>query len=307
MACYLVAVTGMAVGIQEHASAQGVGSSLGSFFPVPIVGSFEPVTTFEKFCGPILPKCGIGNTFRSEVGVGYNFIDTCSAQLKGGGLELDLRTFAVLDQAPPNAEISADLRLWRLGFRTIYSYFDNRSHNSTLGRLEWSGVRFGVDLDALHLEWLTFGASVDYYLIDPRFNGAFFTKVASKQVTLPKGKVVQANIIDDLNRIDVVGSKPLTWGLYFRYMPPAIFGMPVHFDAYFNAPLAGSRLGSYGLLLSFRPQIYRFDLACKLGWERNMLKFSGFATPAGATALQPGNYELDMNWERYKLEIAAYF
>ena len=79
--CCFVPVMGLVVGIQEYASAQGVGSSLGPLFTVPVVASFEPVTTLEKFCGPLLPKCGIGNTFRSEVGTGYGFTSIQSAKL----------------------------------------------------------------------------------------------------------------------------------------------------------------------------------------------------------------------------------
>ncbi len=53
--------------------SSGMAAPLESYLPMPIIGSFEPVTTFEKFCGPLLPKCDIGNTFRSELGVGYKW------------------------------------------------------------------------------------------------------------------------------------------------------------------------------------------------------------------------------------------
>jgi hypothetical protein len=202
-----------------------------------------------------------------------------------------------LDQEPPYTEIVADLRVWRLGLRGAYSYFDNWSFNTTLGKLQWSGARFGLDVDAVQHEWLTFGASVDYYLIDPRFSGGFFATWDNV-----------ALVWTDLNRIDLSGQKPLTAGLYFKYMPPAILGMPVHFEAYGNVPIMGSKYTSYGALLSFRPQIYRFDLACKVGLEWSEVKFSQFATPTGAGVVAPaGNWRLDMKWQLYTLQFAAYF
>ena len=124
----------------------------------------------------------------------------------------------------------------------------------------------------------------------PRFNGSFFPG------GFPQGNPAVAQ------NIDIAGSKPLTWGLYFRYMPPAILGMPVHFDAFFNSPVTGSKLTSYGATLSFRPQIYRFDLACKLGLEKTNLKFSQFRQ-----TVPPSNVELDMEWQMFKLDFAAYF
>jgi hypothetical protein len=295
VACCFVPVMGLAVGIQEYAAAQGVGGSLGSLFPIPIVGSFEPVTTLEKFCGPILPKCGIANTFRSEVGVGYKWVSTGPAILTGNGVQYDLRSRSFLDQQPPYTEFLADLRLWRLGFRAAYSYFDNWSVAPILGRLQWNGARVGLDFDAVHHEWLTFGASIDYYFIDPRLNGGFFAGWNGATWT-------------DLNRIDIAGQKPLTWGLYFRYMPPVILGIPVHFDAYYNSPITGAKYTYYGALLSFRPQIYRFDLACKLGIEWSQVKFSQFAATTGpGVVLPPTNWQLDMKWQLFRVEVAAYF
>ncbi len=293
VACCFVPVMGLVVGIQDYASAQSGGGSVGSMISFPLVGSFEPVTTLEKFCGPILPKCGIGNTFRSEMGTGYGFANVFSAKLTGGGLDLDLLSYAALDQGPSYTDIRADLRLWRFGLRGSYYYFDNKSINHRLAKLQWSGVRLGLDLDAVQHEWLTFGASLDGYLVNPSLNGSFFT------TTTAEGKLA------NLDSIDLTGGKPWTWGLYFRYMPPAILGMPVHFDAYYNLPLAGSKYTSYGATLVFRPQIYRFDLACKLGFDWSHLKFSDSATITSFGG--PANWELDMEWKMFKVEFAAYF
>ena len=305
VACCFVPVLGLVVGIQDYASAQSAGGSVGSMISFPLVGSFEPITTLEKFCGPILPKCGIGNTFRSEVGTGYGFANVFSAKLTRGSGDFDLRSFSALDQGPQYSEICADLRLWRFGLRGSYYYFDNKSINHRLAKLQWSGVRLGLDLDAVQHEWLTFGASVDGYLVNPRFSGSFFTTTTAFTMVNPDLTSGPARKLDGLDSIDITGGKPWTWGLYFRYMPPAILGMPVHFDAYYNLPLAGSKYTSYGAALVFRPQIYRFDLACKLGFDWSHLKFSDSATTANFGG--PANWELDMEWKMFKVDFAAYF
>jgi hypothetical protein len=96
-------------------------------------------------------------------------------------------------------------------------------------------------------------------------------------------------------------------------MPPEILGFPVHAEAFYNIPLSGSKLTSYGLNLVFRPQIYRFDLACKLGVEWANLKFCEFTQawdPNGSDFRFPSsaqNWELDMGWNFFKVELAAYF
>ncbi len=277
-----------------------------SFLPVPAMAGLE------SFFGPIFPPCGISSTFRSEVGAGTAFASIRTAQLTGGGREFDLRSWSALDKAPQQASVFGDLRLWRLGLRANYEYFDNPSHNNLFGRLAWSGARLGLDLDAIQHEWLTFGGSVDWYIINPRFNGAFLTTAANVPVTLSDNvTVVMVDAMFDPNRIDLAGEKPWTWGIYLRYMPPAILGIPVHFEGYYNLPLAGSYFTSYGATLSFRPQIYRFDLACKLGLEWSRLKFSRFTATTGLTAtaavLPPTTWELDMNWSMVKVELAAYF
>ncbi len=305
VACCFVPVMGLVVGIQDYASAQSGGGSVGSMISFPLVGSFEPVTTLEKFCGPFLPKCGISNTFRSEFGTGYGFANVFSAKLTGGSGDFDLLSYAALDQGPPYIDIRADLRLWRLGFRSYYYYFDNKSLNHRLAKLQWSGCRLGLDLDAVQHEWLTFGASVDGYLVNPSLNGSFFTTTGTQPGWLPDGTWGQLATLAGLDSIDLTGGKPWTWGLYFRYMPPAILGMPVHFDAYYNLPLAGSKYTSYGATLVFRPQIYRFDLACKLGFDWSHLKFSDSATTTSFGG--PANWELDMEWKMFKVDFAAYF
>src|SRR5208283_1968669 len=103
-----VPLLGLIVGIQDYALAQSGDAALRSLISIPIIGSFEPITTFEKFCGPLLPKCGIGNTFRSEVGIGYGFGNIFSAKLTRGSGDFDLLSYAQLNQGPEYIDISAD-------------------------------------------------------------------------------------------------------------------------------------------------------------------------------------------------------
>ena len=300
-----VPLLGLIVGIQDYALAQSGDAALRSLISIPIIGSFEPVTTLEKFCGSLLPKCGIGNTFRSEVGTGYGFANTFSAKLTRGSGDFDLLSYSKLDQGPPYIDIRADLRLRRFGFRGSYYYFDNKSHDNTLAKLQWNGLRLGLDLDAVQHEWLTFGASLDGYLVNPRLSGRFFTSTTTITVENPDGTSVPVGILTDPDSIHLPGEKPWTWGIYLRYMPPAILGMPVHFDAYYNLPLAGSKYTSYGATLVFRPQIHRFNLACKLGFDWSHLKFANWTSTLLFT--DPANWELDMEWKMFKVDFAAYF
>ena len=46
---------------------------------------------------------------------------------------------------------------------------------------------------------------------------------------------------------------------------------------YYKVPLKGSKLTIYGASLAFRPQIYRFDVSCKLLAEMTHLKFQNGA------------------------------
>src|SRR5208283_5950873 len=73
--------------------------------------------------------------------------------------------------------------------------------------------------------------------------------------------------------IDLIGNRPTTLGAYLRYVPPEILVFPVHVEAKYKVPLSGSKLTIYGASLAFRPQIYRFDLSCKVILEKTHLKF----------------------------------
>ncbi|HTY23084.1 MAG TPA: hypothetical protein VMC85_08130 [Desulfomonilaceae bacterium] len=313
--CFLAAALISLFACHDYASAQGIGASLGSFIPVQTIGSYAPLTTLETYCGPILPKCGIANTFRSEFGVGAGLAQLQSVKLSGSlAGDIDLNGHAALDDTPPYFDIYADLRLWRFGFRGKYLLFDTKSFNHRLGKVEWNGLDLGVDLDAIQFPWLTLGACVDFYFINPRFNGRFFGRDQASGAVITSGQVT-TNAFPPVI-IDINGSRPITWGMYLRYMPPEILGFPLHVEAFYNLPLSGSKFTSYGLSLVFRPQIYRFDLACKLGVEWGNLKFSQFTQassnndpndPRSPFYNTPQNWELDMGWNFYKIELAAYF
>ena len=304
--CFLVVLSISLFSSYEYASAQSVGSSLGSFVPFRAVGSYAPLTTLETCIGPIVPKCGIASTLRSEFGTGFACTSLQSAKLSGSTAgDLDLVGHAGLDQGPFYYDIYADLRLWRFGFRGKYLYFDDKCGSDRLGRVEWNGLNLGVDLDAIQFPWLTLGASVDFYFINPRFKGRFFRVDAS-----------DTGLVVSPVAIDISGSRPITWGMYLRYMPPEILGFPLHVEAFYNLPLSGSKFTSYGLSLVFRPQIYRFDLACKLGVEWANLKFCQFTQawdPNSSPDFRFGfpslaqNWEVDLGWNFFKVELAAYF
>jgi hypothetical protein len=255
--------------------------------------SASPIGTLESFLGPVWPKGGLCNSFRSEVGTSYSMGSVLAAKLTGFEhlADVDLLGAAFLDNSPSKFEIHVDLRLWRLALKGAYSYFDTRSRHINLGGLDFTGMRLGGGLDFVQLQCWTFGACADFYFIDPRYHGSFLAWALQPQPSVAF--------------IDVTGSRPATWGLYLRYMPPDIIGIPVHVEAFYNAPLLGSRLTYYGAALAFRPQLYRFDVSAKLGLERTHLKFPG----SGDKLLYPAsqNLELDMEWSLIKLEVAAYF
>ena len=138
-----------------------------------------------------------------------------SAKLTRGSGDFDLRSLSALDQGPQYTDIRADLRLWRFGLRGSYYYFDNKSVHHRLAKLQWSGARLGLDLDAVQHEWLTFGASVDCYLVNPSFNGNFFTTTTT--ITQLSGRHQRAaSRLDNLNRIDLTGGEALDLGTLFQ-------------------------------------------------------------------------------------------
>lgn len=263
------------------------------------LSSLLGLSSIESIVGPIFPAGGLCSTFRSEVGTGFRVGDVVSAKLTGATQgEVSLRTGAYLDEGPLRYDAYATLRFWRFGARGAYSNAETRSRRVNGAHIDFSGLILGGDFDAVQFQWLTIGSSVDFYFIDPRLQGVFNTNPLDPSGTF-------ANI-------DLIGDRPITWGTYLRYIPPEILGFPVHVEAIYKVPLKGSKLTIYGASLAFRPQIYRFDISCKLIAEKNHLKFQNGAdtlnlqsTPVAT--LPPQTWELDMEWKYFGVEFAAYF
>lgn len=256
------------------------------------LGSYGPLGGLERFIGPLLPANGIGNTFRSEIGAGGSAGEVMGAKLIGStGGEVSLNR-AVLDEAPMRFDAYATLRLWRLGFRAAYNNFTTHAKHVNLAKIDFSGLTLGGDVDVIQFPWLSLGASVDFYLYDPTFQGPVF----NLDPNMPS------------LTLEVIGRKPSTVGGYLRYIPPEILGFPVHVEAWFKAPLGGSKLTSYGGALVFRPQIYRFDVAAKLRAEKTYLKFSDERTAYPPWSISPlQRWEIDMEWNLYGVEVCVYF
>ena len=105
------------------------------------------------------------------------------------------------------------------------------------------------------------------------------------------------------------GKRPVTMGYYGRYIPPEILGFPVYFESFLNYRVRGSQLMSFGASLVFRPQIYRFDVLCRLKFQRLALKFEEETTSSvGLGNLTvPQTWEIDAAWNIYGLEFGIYF
>jgi len=262
-------------------------------FGESVFNYFLPLKSIESITGPIFPACGVGSTFRSEFLAGVSTAEITAVKLQGAnGMERELREFSHLDQAPLRFDLAANLRCWRFGLRGKYSNFTARSKYQNLASLEITGLNAGVDADLVAFPWLTIGAALDVSMYEPRFKG-----------------LVRDTIWGDFF-VDVSGEKPSTVGCYIRYVPPEILNCPVHVEAFYNTPLKGSRKTSFGIAASFRPQIYRFDLACRLYAEKTFLNFK---TPPDVQfdPFAPGPplqiWTMELEWANYGLDFAVYF
>jgi len=256
-----------------------------------------PLKSIESVIGPIFPPCGLGSSFRSEVRAGAAATDFTEVRLIGGnGMERELREFSELDQAPVRYDLAVNLRCWRFALRGLYTNFGVRSKHQSRSTLDLTGLTLGGDFDVIQHERLTVGARGDISFFEPRFQGL---------VREP------AELFGDY-ALDIAGDKPVTVGAYLRFMPPDILNMPLHIEAFGNVPVKGSKWTSFGLALVFRPQIYRFDMACRLSAEKSFLKFSTppdhqFVFPGSPLAPGLSNWRLEMEWSNYGLDFAVYF
>ncbi|MGB6065187.1 MAG: hypothetical protein WBG50_10280 [Desulfomonilaceae bacterium] len=280
-----------------------VGSCFAQSYSSPLSSVFR-LSAIESIIGPICPPGGFASTFRSEVGTGAYIGGIVSAKLTGATSgEFDLVNMAFLDQNPLRYDTYATLRIWRLGLRGTYSNAETRSHSVNGAHVDFTGLSLGGDVDAVQLKWMTLGASIDFYFINPTFQGLFISNPGS---TTPEG----------LNpaTIDLVGNRPITLGAYLRYVPPEILGFPVHVEAMYKFPISGSQWTILNAALVFRPQIYRFDISCKLIGEYDRLKFQNGAETlalglpgSSPYTLSPQTWELNMEWGYFGIDFAAYF
>ena len=140
------------------------------------LSSLLALSSLESIVGPIFPAKGLCSTFRSEVGTGVRLGDVVSAKLTGASQgELSLRTSSYLDESPLRYDTYAILRFWRFGARGVYTNAETRSRRVNGARVDFSGLILGGDFDSVQFQWLTLGTSIDFYFIDPRFQGVFAT------------------------------------------------------------------------------------------------------------------------------------
>lgn len=276
--CLVIILLGIS-GVTDKVRAQGFS---------PGIGSGGPLASVEAVVGPFLPENGWTASFRSEVGSGFSLGKLQGAKLVGTITgERDLRTSSYLNKNPVRLDVYTHLRLWRLGFRGGYTNFENRSNRSNFASVDFSGFRIGTDFDIVQHRWLVWGCAIDGYLFEPEFHGAF----------------------DDSGRtvaVDVRGRRPVTVGTYVRYIPPDILGFPLHIESYWRVPFQGSRLTTWGTALVFRPQLYQFDFSCKLSYQTTYLKFQN--DPKYQFNLFPiEDWELDMEWRMFGVDLAIYF
>jgi len=270
------------------ANAQSYGPSLSSLRSIfPLMG------TVEQYIGPILPPDGLGNSFRSEFGTGVAAASIQGATLTGSRSgAIDLRKAAGLDEQPLRLDIFGNMRLWRLGLRANYWNFDARSKHRNINHFDLTGLIFGGDVDLICHNWITAGMSTDFYLFDPRFQGRLHFALPGETYTL-----------------DVKGERPITIGGYVRYVPPEILNWPLHVEGFLKASVNSTALTSFGARFVFRPQIYRFDVACRLLVEKTWVQYS--AEPQTQTLsgvrVREEEWSLDVEYNVYGIDLAVYF
>jgi hypothetical protein len=284
----LVVMALLSVAGARPANAQSYGPSMST------LRSFVPLmSTVEHYIGPILPPDGLGNSFRSEIGTGLAAASLQGAVLTGARSgAVDLRKAAGLDERPLRLDIFGNMRIWRLGLRANYWNLEARSKHRNFGSFDLTGLILGGDVDVICHNWLTAGISTDFYLFDPRFQGKLHFGVPGETFTL-----------------DVKGERPITMGGYVRYVPPEILNFPLHVEGFLKASLNSTALTSFGARFVFRPQIYRFDIACRLLLEKTWVQYS--AEPQNQTlagvVVPEEEWSLDVEYNVFGIDFAVYF
>jgi len=271
--------------------------------------------------GPIFWGTNMSNSFRSEFGLRFSAAEIMKAHLTGskaGAIDLspDLwvnnDSFEVpeglldtyLNGTPLRLDAYVNLRIWRFGLRANYSDFHTRSNRPGLGGIDFSGLSAGADFDVVKMEWLTMGVATDWYFYDPMFFGYVPVNDIPGRRN-PSENPERYSIFEGSIR----GNKPITIGTYSRYIPPEILGFPVYFESALNYSIKGSRLFSYGAALVFRPQIYRFDIALRLKFQRLHIVFDEDTKSSVGLDInrELQSWQIDATWNIYGVELAMYF
>ncbi|MGO8821099.1 MAG: hypothetical protein ACLQO6_07740 [Desulfomonilaceae bacterium] len=286
------------------------------------LGSIVPFKSLQTFFGPLFPATCIGDTFRSEFGMGLStplfdritlsgFKDTAGNSVSlnllnnvattppdptnTAGWEPIVMTQS-LDGGPVIYDFFAKFRVWRFAGKVDYSIFEARSRRADGSGFFFDSVILTGDVDVIQGPWLTAGGRCQFYLNQPYFK-------------FNLGIPFSGPLTGQINKIYFSADAPWTIGAYIRYVPPEILGFPMHFDAYADFPLKGSPLKTYGVAFVFRPQIYRFDLFTKLKLERTTFTISGDVSSSinSGTPVSLGSWSLDMLWNLYGAEFGIYF
>jgi hypothetical protein len=267
---------------QSHSKAQGMDFGFGSLLPLKSI---------ESFFGPLLPANGIGDTFRSEFGIGLTTPIFQKIVLNGEGASYDLLinqtshtgTFLEhrsIDGGPMVYDFFAKFRAWRFAAKADYQIFEARSRRADRGGFFFNSVILSGDVDIIQGPWFAAGVRAKFFLSNPYF---------------------KFNQLTNTVNVDFEASAPWTIGPYIRYVPPEIIGIPVHFEGWIDFPLKGSSYTSYAGALVFRPQIYRFDLFTRLKFERTTFIVSG------ADSATNSPWDLNLVWNLYGAEFGIYF
>ncbi len=257
------------------------------------LGSLVPLKTIESVCGPLFPCDGPGATMRSEFGIGIGGAQLSDAFLTGsGGQELDLTDAMNLDQGPLRIDAYVHLRYWRLGLWADYRNFEFKHRHRNLGKIDMSGPILAANFDLVQYDWVTFGIGAEYYFIEPRLQGAVTDSSRS--------------FSNNTFTLDVKGERPITGGVYLRHMPPDVLGAPMYLEAWYKFPINQTKLTNFGVALVFRPQIYRFDVGCRILLERTNLRFFSPVIQTN-NVIPPQHWEVRMQWDLIGVEFLAYF
>lgn len=294
----ILAVLALVALDQGHSDAQGMDFGFGSLLPLKSI---------ESVFGPLFPPNGIGDTFRSEFGLGLSTPLFQEIELKGNGKTYDLLQNSPddhpnpeghpttepmideqsLDGGPVVYDFFAKFRAWRFAAKADYQIFESRSRRAGRDGFFFNSLVLSGDVDIIQGPWFTAGVRAKFFLDQPHFQ---FTELQSSD---------PPNV-----NVSFYADPPWTFGPHIRYVPPEILGFPMHLEAWADFPLKGSPYTSYAAAVVFRPQIYRFDLFTRIKFERTTFVVSGTSnTDTNRTT----DWDLNLLWNLYGMEFGIYF